>query len=225
MSLNELPLAVLRYQYQMARVPFQVIEDQFVARMNPEAPARLLYERSLGALDATAGKMLGDPELEKRGAALARRGDALGRAAQLDVTATQKQRQADDQLKAKRDKAKQDLNQARATKQRQVKQARSVAQERKQDTTAAAQKRTAAAQQLSDDLAAQRINADETAKRDGQTQMRAAEEDAITAAASDLADAQAKRSGAASTREQADQIEALADAEKQNRKSERVDES
>jgi hypothetical protein len=222
MSLNELPLAVLRYQYQMARVPFQVIEDQFVARMNPEAPARLLYERSLGAVDATAGKMLGDPELEKRGAALARRGDALGRAAQLDVTATQKQRQADDQLKAKRDKAKQVPNQARATKQRQVKQARSVAQERKQDATAAAQKRTAAAQQLSDDLAPQRINADETAKRDGQTQMRAAEEDAITAAASDLADAQPKRSDAASTREQADQIEALADAEKQNRKSERV---
>src|SRR5262245_9891523 len=101
MSLNELPLAVLRYQYQMARVPFQLIEDQLVARMDPEAPARLLYERSLGALDATAGKMLGDPELEKRGAALARRGDALGRAAQLDATATQKQRQADDQLKAK----------------------------------------------------------------------------------------------------------------------------
>jgi hypothetical protein len=185
MSLNELPLAVLRYQYQMARVPFQLIEDQFVARMDPEAPARLLYERSLGALDATAGKMLGDPELEKRGAALARRGDALGRAAQLDATATQKQRQAADQLKAKRDKAKQVPNQARATKQRQVKQARSVAQERKQDATAAAQ-------QLSDDLAPQRINADETAKRDEQTQIRAAEEDAIIPAASDLADAQGK---------------------------------
>jgi hypothetical protein len=185
MSLNELPLAVLRYQYQMARVPFQLIEDQFVARMDPEAPARLLYERSLGALDATAGKMLGDPELEKRGAALARRGDALGRAAQLDATATQKQRQAADQLKAKRDKAKQVPNQARATKQRQVKQARSVAQERKQDATAAAQ-------QLSDDLAPQRVNADETAKRDEQTQIRAAEDDAIIPAASDLADAQGK---------------------------------
>jgi hypothetical protein len=217
MSLNELPLAVLRYQYQMARVPFQLIEDQFVARMDPEAPARLLYERSLGALDATAGKVLGDPELEKRGAVLARRGDALGRAAQLDATATQKQRQAADQLKAKRDNAKQVPNQARATKQRQVKQARSVAQERKQDATAAAQ-------QLSDDLAPQRIKADETAKRDEQTQIRAAE-DAIIPAASDLADAQAKRSDAASTSEQADQIEALADAENQNRKSERVHES
>jgi hypothetical protein len=214
MSLNELPLAVFRYQYQMARVPFQVIEDQFVARMDPEAPARLLYERSLGALDATAGKMLGDPELEKRGAALARRSDALGHAAQLDATATPKQRPADDQLKIKRDKAKQ----ARATKQRQGKQARSVTQERKQDATAAAQ-------QLSDDLAAERINADETAKRDEQTQIRAAEENAIIPATSDLADAQAKRSDAASTSEQADQIEALANADKQNRKSERVDES
>ena len=52
--------------------------------------------------------MLGDPDLEKRGAALIERSDALRRAAQLDATATQNQEQADDDLKAKRDKAIED---------------------------------------------------------------------------------------------------------------------
>jgi len=91
MSVTDLPLSVLRFQYQMARVPFQVMEEQFVARMDPQAPARLFYERWLGALDAAAGMVLGDPELKQRGAALAERSDAPGRVAQLDATATRQQ--------------------------------------------------------------------------------------------------------------------------------------
>src|SRR5262249_54515794 len=83
MSVTDLPLAVLRFQYQLARVPFQVMEEQFVARMDPQAPARLFYEHWLGALDTAAGTVLRDPQLEQRGAPLAERSDALGGAAQL----------------------------------------------------------------------------------------------------------------------------------------------
>src|SRR6476469_10569111 len=101
MSVTDFPLSVLRFQYQMARVPFQVMEEQFVARMDPQAPARLFYERWLGALDAAAGMVLGDPELKQRGAALAERSDALGCVAQLDATATRQRQQAADELKSK----------------------------------------------------------------------------------------------------------------------------
>ena len=66
-------------------------------------------------LDATVGKMLGDPDLEKRGAALIERSDALRRAAQLDEAATQNQERADDELKAKRDNAIKDQKDARAS--------------------------------------------------------------------------------------------------------------
>ena len=95
MNIAEIPFAVLRFQYQIARVPLQLIENQMAARLGSEAPARLFYERSLGAIDATVGNLLGDPELAKRGAALVERSDALGRAAQLDATATQNREQAD----------------------------------------------------------------------------------------------------------------------------------
>ena len=150
MSFTDLPLAVLRFQYQMARVPFQVMEEQFVARMDPLAPARLFYERWLGALDAAAGMVLGDPELEQRGAALAERSDSLGRAAQLDATATRQREQADDELKAKRDQAKQDLNHPRATKQRKVTAAPNSAEDRKDTAAEAGAKRSAAAKQQAD---------------------------------------------------------------------------
>ena len=224
MSVTDLPLAVLRFQYQMARVPFQVMEEQFVARMDPQAPARLFYERWLGALDAAAGMVLGDPELKQRGAALAERSDALGRVAQLDATATRQQQQAADELKSKRDQAKQGLSHARATKQRKVTAARNAAQDRKGTAAEAGAKRTAAKQQA-DEVAAQRINAAEAATREGQATPRAGEENATKVAESDLNAAQPTRSDAATQRAQADQVENLADAEKQKREAVRANSS
>ena len=185
MSVTDLPLSVLRFQYQMARVPFQVMEEQFVARMDPQAPARLFYERWLGALDTAAGMVLGDPELKQRGAALAERSDALGRVAQLDATATRQQEQAADELKSKRDQAKQGLSHARATKQRKVTAARNAAQDRKGTAAEAGAKRSAAAKQQADEVAAQRINAAEAATREGQATSRAGEENATKVAESD----------------------------------------
>jgi hypothetical protein len=221
MNTTDVPFAVLRFQYQLARIPLQLIEAQMAAWMGSEAPPRLFYERSLGVLDATVGKMLGDPELEKRGAALIERSDALGGAAQLDATATQKQEQADDELKAKRDNAIKDQKDARAAKQRQVKQARAAAEPRKRAAAQDAEKRTAAAKQQADDVAAQRTNSAE-AKREEQAKITAAEQIATAAAESKRKDAQATRSDGASMSAQADQVDQLADVEKQKRQSERA---
>ena len=63
MNVSQATIKVLRFQYHLARFPLQLIEDRVVARLGSEAPARLLYERSLGTLDATIGKALGDSEL------------------------------------------------------------------------------------------------------------------------------------------------------------------
>ena len=222
MEITDVPYAVLRFQYQLARFPLQLFEEQVVARMGSEAPTRLFYERWLGGLDATVGKMLVDPDLEQRGAALIERSDALRRAAQLDATATQNQEQADDELKAKRDKAIEDQNDAHAVKEREVEEARTAAEERKGAAAEAAEKRTAAAKQQADDVAAQLTTSAEAAKRDEQATIRAAEQKASAAAESKLDDAQAKRNDAASKRAQADQVEELANLEKQKRQSERA---
>src|SRR5581483_3801898 len=105
MNITDIPFAVLRFQYQLARFPLQVIEDRVVARMDSEAPVRLFYERSLGLLDATVGNALGAPEVEQRGAALIERSDKLRRAARLDAAATENIKQADANVKVTREKA------------------------------------------------------------------------------------------------------------------------
>ena len=180
MEITDVPFAVLRFQYQLARLPLQLIEEQVVAGMSSEAPTRLFYERWLGGLDATVGNLLGDPKLEERGGARIERSDVPDRAAQLDATATQKQAQADDELKAKRDNAIKDQKGARAPRQRQVKESRTTAEQRKRAAAQAAEKRTAAAKQQADDVA-QRKNSAEAAKREQQAKITAAEQTATAA--------------------------------------------
>ena len=74
-------------------------------------------------------------------------------------------------------------------------------------------------------MAAQRISAAEAANRKEQTKSRAGEENATKVAESDLNAAQPTRSDAATQRAQADQVENLADAEKQKREAVRANSS
>jgi hypothetical protein len=225
MKTTDVPFAVLRFQYQLARIPLQLIEAQMAAWMGSEAPPRLFYERWLGGLDATVGNLLGDPKLEERGGARIERSDVPDRAAQLDATATQNQERADDELKAKRGKAIEDQKDARAVTERAVEEARTAAEERKGAAAEAAQKRTAAAKQQADEHAAQLMKSAEAAKRDEQATITAAEQKATAAAESKLDEAQSKRSDAASKRATADRVEELADVEKQKRQSERANDA
>ena len=120
MKITEIPFAALRLQYRIARVPLRLFEQRVLARVDSEAPARLLYERSVGAVDAVVGNMLGDTEVEKQGAARVERSEALGEAARLDELATQTREQADEELRRKRESVAAAPGEARATAQRKV---------------------------------------------------------------------------------------------------------
>ena len=222
MKIAEIPLVVLRFQYQIARLPLQLIEDQVAARLRSEAPARLLYERSFGALDATVGKLLGDPQLEKRGAALVERSNSLSKAAKLDATATRNREQADAKLEATHDDVVTDINEARDATERQAVEARTNAEQRKRAADEAAEKRAVAAKTQADEAAAQRKKTAETVKRQEEAKIGAGEQRATKAAESKLDDAQAKRGEAARKHAQADRVEELANIEKQKRRSDRV---
>lgn len=225
MKITRVPLAVLGFQYRIARLPLQVIEDQMAARMGAEAPVRLFYERALGTLDATVGSMLGDSTLKMRGSALAERADSLSRAARLDAAATAKEERAGAELDATLDKAAEDQKQAQHAKLSDISDARTEAEQRKTAAAEAADKRTAAAKQQTDEVAAQRTRSVEEAKRDAQAKIRAREDKASAAARSKLDDAQAKRNDAESKRAQADRVEELADLEKQKRQTARASKS
>ena len=222
MKIAEVPFAVLRFQYQIARIPFQLIEDQMAARLYKETPARLFYERSLGTVDAAIGNLLGDSKLKQRGTALVERSDALTRAAKLDAQATAKREQADAKLDATHQEVVTDIQEARDATEQEAVDARITAAERKRAAEEAAEKRVAEAKKQADEFAARRKNAAQSAKRQEEAKIRAAEKNATEAAKAKLDDAQAKRDEAARKCAQADRVEELADTEKQKRKSERA---
>ena len=219
MKIAEIPFAALRFQYQIARIPFQLIEDQLAARLYKEAPVRLFYERSLGSVDATVGNLLGDQKLSQRGTALVERSVALSRAAKLDGKAAAKREKADAKLDATHDGVVTDIKEAHHATEQETIDARITAAERKRAEDEAAQERAAGAKKRADDFAAQRKNAAQTAKRQEEAKIRTAEKNAAETAKAKLDDAQAKRGEVARKRAQADRVEQLAGAEKQKRKS------
>jgi hypothetical protein len=222
MTITDLPFAVLRFQYRLARFPLQLIEDRVMARLDSEAPARLFYERSLGTLDSTVGNALGDTKLQKRGSALVARSDALARAAELDATASATRKQAADALDAERKKAAQDLREARETKERVVVEARDAAEETKRAAARAAEEKAAAAKRQADQEAAQRTASAEATKRAEQSRIEATEQRATAAAEGKQDEAREKLSAAANKRATADRVEELADVEKQKRQAART---
>lgn len=222
MKITDVPFAVLRFQYQLARFPLQVIEERVVARLDDEAPARLLYERSLGMLDLAVGNALGAPDVEQRGAALVERSEALRRAAALDQAATEARDQADAELRATREEAQREQQQAREEKQREVSQARQTAAQRKQDAATNAQKQSARAKEQADQVAERRVKSAEQQKQQEEAVIRATEKSVEQMAGAKLDDAADKKAEAATTRAQANRIEDLADTEKEKRQAERA---
>ena len=217
MSITDFPFAVLKVQYQLARLPLQLVDERVFGRMESDAPARLFFERSLGLLDVTVGNALHAPEVERRGAELIERSDALRRAAQLDAAASENIKAAGSNVRATREKAAQEREDARAEKESAVKNARTDAQNRKRAAVANAEKRIVTGKERADEAATQQEEAVEAAKREEVAIIRATEQNATAAADAKLKDAQGKRDTAASKVAQADSLEELADSEKERR--------
>ena len=221
MSIAQFPLMLLRFQYQVARLPLQLIETRFVAQMDAEAPVRLWYERSLGMLDTAVGSALGDSAVRQRGATLVERSDALRRAARLDAAAEENAKASEAELEVTREKALQEKQEAFQETTRETEQARAEAQQRKRDAVEKAEEQVVADKKQVDEVAAQRKKAVDEAKRDEEAQIEAEQRSAAKAAGAKLEDAQDKRIDAAGKRAQADKIEDLAETEKAKRKADR----
>lgn len=219
MTIIEVPLQVLRAQYRLARFPLQFIEERWIARLDAEAPARLIYERSFGTLDAAVGRALGDSALRRRGAVLARRSEVRGQAAVHSMAAAQRRKQAGAQLEDSLEEAADDRDEAIAAKQDAVADARERAQQRKRQAAEDADKRIAEAARTSRAEADRKREAAEAAEQQRLLRINKAEVKSAAAAKAALDDAQDKRAAAAAKREQAEQVEVLADVEKRNRRA------
>lgn len=222
MRLTEIPFAALRLQYRIARAPLRIFEQRVLGRVGTEAPARLIYERSVGAVDVAVGNMLGDPRLTQQGTALVERSEALGEAARLKEEAARKKAQADAEFEQKQESVTMAPAEAREEAQRKTSQARSAAEDRKQQAAQTAAKRTAETKQRIDEVAADKVSGVQAAKRAEQQTISAEEKSVTDAARAELDDAAEKRSEAVDKRAHADRVDELADAEKAERREVRA---
>lgn len=221
MRITDIPFAVLRFQYRLARTPLRLLENTVMTRVDNEAPAKLLYERAIGAVDASAGSFLRDSELEQAGIVRIEKAAALGEALRLDEVAAQKKQQAGDELREKREKAAAAPQEAGQEARQRAQNAQEKADKRTQDVAQSVASRTAEAKSEVDDAAAQRVEAAEKAKRSAQNRSKAAEKVVTSAADEELDEAASKRSAAAGARAHADRLEDFGETEKETRQAAR----
>jgi hypothetical protein len=90
---------VMSAEYALLRMPLSMLENQVVVRwLDEESSLRLGFERTLGTLDTTVGRLVGDPELARRGATLSHRADLLEQAAVLEEKAEARRTTAEETL-------------------------------------------------------------------------------------------------------------------------------
>lgn len=221
MTITDLPFAVLRLQYRLARTPLQLFESSVISRMDTEAPRRLLFERAVGSIDATVGSLLRDRDLEQSGITRIERAVELAEAARLDEVAEQQRRQAADELRRKREEAAAAPRKAREGAQERVQDARAQAEQGKRQAAENVAKRTSQAKEQIDQTAEQRKQAAEKTKQNAQNRSRAAEKAEVKVAEAQLDGAADKRSAAVGARAHADKLEDYSEAEKLKRQAAR----
>ena len=207
-------------QYKALRFPSRVFEQQLVGRfLDQDSPLRLGVERSLASLDASAGRLLHDEGLARRGTAVARKADALEVASSLEEKAAQRKAEAEQTLQGQKQAAADKHEQA--TRDRTERTAE-IAREEVADKRAAKDK--AAAREKA---AADAIDKSANAKLQQEQQRLEAQQDRIetrtkarTAAPKAQLDNAVDRSAeAAAERSDADRLAQLAAAERASRRS------
>ncbi|GGG28280.1 hypothetical protein GCM10007304_47650 [Rhodococcoides trifolii] len=113
MSALTLPRRILRLQYTLVRLPWEVLEAKVISQMDSENPARVGYERVAGTVDGVVGAVLGDADLSKRGEAMRSAAYDRARASALDVEAERIRAEAKAQKEQTEAAAKARVEQAR----------------------------------------------------------------------------------------------------------------
>lgn len=219
MKITDLPFAVLRLQYRLARVPLDLIERGLVSRLDSEAPPRLYFERALGTVDAAAGSALRDPKLIDSGVSRIEKAAVLGEAARLDEQAAQQKQQADNELAERRERAANAPKEARQEAQERISDARQTAEQRKQATAQETAVRAEQAKKQVDNAAEQKVAAVEKTRRNAENRSKAVQDAKVSEAREQLGDAADKQRSAVKSQQRAERLDELSDVEKAKRQA------
>lgn len=209
MNVLEIPLSILKFQYKIVRIPLGLFETKVVDTLDSEAPARLVYEHTVGALDKKVGTILGDSAIAQRGAEQVKHADDLARAVTLEAEADAAEAAADAKLNTARETAETERVAAEDAAREAAEEARATAEQRKIDAAEEADRQAAAEKKKADDIEASRAAAAREAAAKQKEQIDKTEAAAAAPAEAQLADAAEHQDQAEDKKAEAERIEKL----------------
>src|SRR5664279_422695 len=87
MPVNSIARTVLRFQYSLVRSPLTALDAQLLGRLSDSSRVKMTLTRGLAGLDVAAGRLMNDPQLERRGDVAAERTAKTERAMQAEAKA------------------------------------------------------------------------------------------------------------------------------------------
>lgn len=204
--------------YELARKPLVLIDESLSDKLPETFGPRVTLDRAIGSADKLAGSLLGNRKIAKRGAERIERSDkvlmaahleqeAVTRRAQAQETADAGRREAAQKRKAAADRVASGLDEADATETR-----------GKQEAKAKAAKAAAAKKAAADRKAASRNDTIEQRKKRVDSAAEAKKQAAQREAHAKLEVARENTKSAAEARSDAERLNDLTEAKKQQRK-------
>jgi hypothetical protein len=220
MNVLTVPRTVASLEYKALRLPATVV-GKAVATLDEESRVRLAFEKALGSVDATVGKLLKDESLTRRGTALSRKAEVLETAVRLEEKAEQRKQAAAQTL--------QEQKSAAAEQRRQAEQEKAAETRRLREQAAAEKRRVKAEADAKEKATAKAVQTKAQAKISAERQQLAETEERIEAQVAartaapkaQLSEAVERKQEADSERAAADRMAQLATAEGEKRQAQK----
>lgn len=210
--------ALIALPYKLARTPLSLVDSTLSHRLPETSLPRTTLDLVIGSTDRLAGALLGDDELGRRGVERVERSDTLRKAGKLEHQADARRKQAEQTFAEARQEAdlKRQAAEEHATESLDL--ADVVEAREKREAKANAKKAAAAKKRAADEEAERRKSAveqrEQTTKSAAETNKKAAQREAEAR----MDKARSAEKSAAASRADAERLENLVDAKKQERK-------
>ena len=219
MNLTSIPRRLLRFEYWAARQPLAAVERGAVSRLGTETSARLAFDRAVGSLDAFAGRLIRDEELQRKGQARRKQAILLGKAAAVESVAVARLADGEQTLESAQADAARRRQEAAERRQAGVAEARREQSESKQRAQQLARSTADSSKDRADERAKTRLRAAGSAQQTEQERIRGREQAAAEEAKGKLREAKGDRDKAHDLRSDADRLDELAQTEREQRRA------
>ena len=218
MNVLTVPRTVAALEYKALRLP-ATVGASLVSRLDEESRVRLAYEKALGNVDATVGKLLKNEDLTRRGTALSRKAEVLETAVRLEEKAEQRKAAAGEALREQKSAAAEQRRTAEQDKAQELRRLREQEKAAKKAVKeqADAQERAAAQAVQTKAQASIAAERDRLADTEARIEQRTAARTAAPKA--QLSEAIERKQTADAERSAADRMAQLAEAERESRRA------